>query len=58
MYGTRLLLQILLLAAFLHFFGLPAVEKYDRKEVMVVETTKDTAITLLFANNSPEKKNV
>ena len=40
-YGTRLLLQILLLATFLHFFGLPAIEKYQKKEVMVVERTKD-----------------
>ena len=62
MHGTRLLLQILLLAAFLHFFGLPAIEKYERKEVMVVETTKDTdgiplpAITLLFADKAPENQ--
>ena len=40
--GVRLLLQILLLAIFLHFFGLPAIEKYQRREVMVVETSKDT----------------
>ena len=61
-YGMRLLLQILLLATFLHFFGLPAIEKYERKEVMVVETSKDTdgiplpAITLLFANDAPENQ--
>ena len=56
----RLLLQILLLILFLHFFGLPAIEKYHRKEVIVVETTKETdgiplpAITLYFANGAPE----
>ena len=42
MQGMRLLLQILLLAAFLHFFGLPAIWKYQKKEVMVLETSKDT----------------
>ena len=40
--GIRLLLQILLLAIFLHFFGLPAIEKYQKGDVMVVETSKDT----------------
>ena len=40
--GTRLILQILLLTVFLHFFGLPAVEKYLKQDVMVVETKKDT----------------
>ena len=55
-----MLLQILLLILFLHFFGLPAIEKYHRKEVIVVETTKETdgiplpAITLYFANGAPE----
>ena len=58
----RQLLQILLLAIFLHFFGLPAIQKYQRKEVMVVETTKTTngiplpAITLMFGNNAPENQ--
>ena len=41
-HGIRLILQILLLAIFLHFFGLPAVEKYEKGEVMVVETSKHT----------------
>ena len=40
--GPRLVLQIILLAIFLHFFGLPAVEKYLKHEVMLVETRKDT----------------
>ena len=58
----RLLLQILLLATFLHFFGLPAIEKYQKKEVMVVETTEYTdgiplpAITLLFSYDAPENQ--
>ena len=59
--GMRLLLQILLLATFLHFFGLPAVQKYQKKEVMVVETTKNTegiplpAITLSFYGSQNQK---
>ena len=40
--GPRLILQIILLAIFLHFFGLPAVEKYLKQDVMIVETRKDT----------------
>ena len=40
--GTRLVLQIILLAIFLHFFGLPAVEKYLKRDVMLVETREDT----------------
>ena len=62
MQWMRLLLQILLVTTFLNFFGLPAIKKYQRKEVMVVETSKDTdgiplpAITLLFAFNAPENQ--
>ena len=37
-----MLLQILLLATFLYFFGLPAIYRFVRKEVRVVETTKET----------------
>ena len=37
-----MVLQIILLAIFLHFFGQPAVEKFLKKDVMVVETKKDT----------------
>ena len=40
--GARLCLQSLLLTIFLFFFGLPAVEKYEKKEVMMVETSKET----------------
>ena len=42
LHGPRVLLQILLLTTFLYFFGLPAITRYVRKEVMVVETTKET----------------
>ena len=38
---SRLLFQLVLFVIFLYFFGLPAVEEYMRKEVMVVETEKD-----------------
>ena len=38
---SRLLFQLVLFSIVLYFFGLPAVEEYMRKEVMVVETEKD-----------------
>ena len=38
----KLGLQILLLVIFLYFFGLPALERFQRKEVMMVDTEKDT----------------
>ena len=40
--GPRLLVQVVLLITFLYFFGFPAVMRFAKKEVMVVETTKDT----------------
>ena len=40
--GTRLVLQMILLAIFLHFFGLPAIVKYLKHDVMIVETRVDT----------------
>ena len=40
--GPRLLVQVSLLAAFLYFFGFPAVARFSKKGVMVVETSKDT----------------
>ena len=58
--GIRLILQILLLAIFFHFFGLPAIHKYHKKDVMIVKTDKDTngiplpAISLAFTNDAPE----
>ena len=41
-FGPRILVQVVLLATFLHFFGFPAVARFAKKEVMVVESTKDT----------------
>ena len=35
-------LQLVLLGVFLRFFGLPAVERYQRMEVMVVSSRRDT----------------
>ena len=40
--GIKTVLQILLLVTFLAFFGVPAIKKYQRGEVMVVETIKET----------------
>ena len=40
--GMKIALPILLLVIFLAFFGAPAVQKYQRGEVMVVETSRDT----------------
>ena len=34
--------QLILLTTFLYFFGLPAIETYGKKEVMVVEKKRDT----------------
>ena len=54
--GPRILVQVVLLTTFLYFFGFPAVERFSKKEVMVVETTKDTrgipspAITIAVVN--------
>ena len=56
----RIFLQILLLATFLHFFGMPAIHKYNMKEVMVLETIKDTegiplpALSLMFSKEATE----
>ena len=61
-YWMRLLLQILLLAIFHNFFGLPAIEKYHKKEVYLVNTLRNTegiplpAITLAFTEDAPENK--
>ena len=40
--GPRLIVQVCLLAAFLYFFGFPAVARFAKKGVVVVETEKDT----------------
>ena len=39
---VRLFLQLLLLSIFLYFFGLPAIGKYLKQDVMVVEMKIDT----------------
>ena len=38
---SRFLFQLVLFTIFLYFFGLPAVEEYRKKEVMLVETEKN-----------------
>ena len=40
--AAKPLFQLILLAIFLHFFGLPAIDTYLKKEVMVVEKKRDT----------------
>ena len=40
--AAKLLFQLILLATFLQFFGFPAIERYRKKEVMVVEQRRDT----------------
>ena len=54
--GPRLIAQIGLLVVFSYFFGLPAIERFLKKDVMVVETLKKTdgipspAITISVTN--------
>ena len=38
----RLSMQLVLLVIFLHYFGLPAVSRYQMREVMVVSSRRDT----------------
>ena len=40
--GIKIVLQIVLLVTFLAFFGVPAIKNYQKGEVMVVETSRDT----------------
>ena len=40
--APRLIIQVFLLAAFLHYFGFPAVARFAKTCAMVVETSKDT----------------
>ena len=40
---ARILVQVALLIAFLHFFGLPAIARFAKMDVMIVETTKQTS---------------
>ena len=54
--GPRILVQVALLTIFLYFFGFPAVARFAKKKVMVVETTTDNrgipspAITIAAIN--------
>ena len=53
---ARILVQVALLIAFLHFFGLPAIARFAKMDVMIVETTKQSngipvpAITITVPN--------
>ena len=40
--GAHLLLQIVLLALFVKFFGVPSVEKYLAKETIVISSEEQT----------------
>ena len=40
--ASKLLFELILFATFLQFFGFPAIERYRKKEVMVVEQRRDT----------------
>ena len=40
--GARLFLQLSLFFIFLYFFGLPAVDMYEKRDIMLVENTKFT----------------
>ena len=40
--GARLFLQLSLFFIFLHFFGMPAVDMYEKRDIMLVENTKFT----------------
>ena len=42
MQAPRLIVQVSLLIAFLHFFGIPAIARFAKKGVVVVETARDT----------------
>ena len=54
--GPRILVQVFLFTTFVNFFGVPAVERFAKKGVMIVNSMKDTngipipAITLAVEN--------
>ena len=60
-HALRPLLQSVLLATFFIFFGLPAIERYQAKRVVVVVSKKDTggipAPTISIAAWNPQTKN-
>ena len=55
---AKFLLQILLFGLFLYFFGIPAVERYQEKKVLVVKSVRDTggleapAVTIIVKRNT------
>ena len=55
--NLKLLLQLLLLGLFLHIFGLPAMQRYQAKEVLLVTSLRDTdgleapAVTIVVSRN-------
>ena len=57
----KLGLQILLLVIFFHFFGLPAVERFQQKEIIMVDSEKDNggiylpAITIAARNPQTQR---
>ena len=56
--SAKFLLQILLFGLFLYFFGIPAVERYQEKKVLVVKSVRDTggleapAVTIIVKRNT------
>ena len=62
--SMRPCLQLVLLVIFLHYFGLPAVSRYQKMEVMVVSSRRDTggiqapAITIAAGNPHGWRDNV
>ena len=40
--GSRVLLQVALIFIFLHFFGVPAIKRFLAREVMVVNTLRNS----------------
>ena len=58
MMSIRPSLQLVLPVIFLHYFGLPAVSRYQKMEVMVVSSRRDTggiqAPAIIIAALSPK----
>ena len=56
--GSKVILQIVLFVIFIFYFGLPSVEKYQKKNVMMVDSVKNTngipipAISIVVLDNA------
>ena len=56
--GSKVILQIVLFVIFIFYFGLPSVEKYQKKNVMMVNSVKNTkgipipAISIVVLDNA------